>query len=224
MKPYLKTGSGALARLLVSTGMLSLALAFSAESALGSPLAATPAGKIIDTQAPYDITTAWDFGLDRRYQVTALDFYSDSSPYLNSHQVGIWSAEAATGYPIGTLLATVTFSAGNAGTANGVYHSLAISPLFLNPGHYEVGVFVQGSSDPYLYSQDSYSLLPGITFSGGHVDTSGSFKYPGGSNFVSGNFAANFEGVWAPVPEPKGAWLLLGGLAGLAFAGRKRVD
>ena len=224
MKPYLTTGSGTIARVAVSTSILFLALGFAGESALGSALAVTPAGTIIDTKAPYDITTAWDFRLDRRYQVTALDLYSDGSPYLDSHQVGIWSAEAATGYPIGTLLATVTFSAGSSGAVNGLYRSLAISPIFLNPGSYEVGVFMAGNSDRYLYSQDSFSLLPGITFTGGHVDTSGSFKYPGGSNFVSGNFAANFEGVAAQVPEPAGAWLLLCGLAGLAVASRKRVD
>ena len=227
MKPNLKMTTGALARLAASIGMASLGLVFSSSPALGSPLAVTPAGSIVDSLTPYDLTTAWDFGLDRSYQVTALDFYSNGSPYVNSHQVGIWSAEAATGYPIGTLLATVTFSVGTSGTANGLYRSIAITPIVLNPGHYEVGVFVAGgtgNSDPYLFGQGSYSLLPGITFMGGHVDTSGSFKYPGGSNFVSGNFAANFEAVSAPVPEPAGAWLLLSGLAGLATSSRKRLN
>ena len=227
MKPYLRTDSEILARVAVSTCVLSLALILSSGPALGSPLAVTPAGTTIESLTPYDLTIAWDFGLDRSYQVSALDFYANGSPYANSHQVGIWSAEAATGYPIGTLLATVTFSAGTSGTANGFYRSLAISPIVLHPGHYEVGVFVAGgsiNSDPYLFSQSSYSLLPGITFMGGHVDTSGSFKYPGGSNFVSGNFAANFEAMSAPVPEPAASWLLLSGLVGLAAVGRKRVN
>jgi hypothetical protein len=226
MKMNFNTARGTFVRLALPTGALAVALVFSGAPALGAPLAVTPAGTITDSLAPYDITTAWDFGLDRSYVVTALDFYSNGSPYLNSHQVGIWSAEAATGYPIGTLLATVTFSAGTSGTANGVYRSLSISPIVLNPGHYEVGVFVAGgtaNSDPYLFGQSSYSLLPGITFGGGHVDTSGSFTYPGGTFFVSGNFAANFEGVAASVPEPSNALMLLSGLIGLAAFGRKRA-
>jgi len=226
MNSNLASKHGAASRLFFPAGALSLALVLSSAPALGASLAVTPAGAITGTLAPYDLTTAWDFGLDRSYRVTALDFYSNGSPYLNSHQVGIWSAEAATGYPIGTLLATVTFSAGTSGTANGVYRSLPISPIVLHPGHYEVGVFVAGgtaTADPYLFGQSSYSLLPGITFGGGHVDTSGSFTYPGGTFFVSGNFAANFEGVAAPVPEPGKASLLLSGLIGLAVISRKRV-
>jgi hypothetical protein len=209
-----------------STATLLIAWMLSSASAAAAPLAVTPAGTIVDTPAPYDITTAWDFGLDRSYQVTALDFYTNGTPYTSSHPVGIWSASAATGYPIGTLLATVTFSASNPGTANGVYRSLPISPLLLNPGNYEVGVFVAGGTpgaDPYLFSQTSYTLLPGITFGGGHVDTGGAFTYPGGSFFVSGNFAANFEGVATPVAEPGPAALMLAGLFGLGLVGRQRA-
>jgi len=224
MKPK-TTGTGRWVQAAVSAVVVSCAMTWWARPAWGSTLAVTPAGTLVPSQTPYDLTTAWDFGLDRNYRVTALDFFSDGSPYADSHQVGLWSAEAATGYPVGTLIATATFSAGTPGSANGVYRSLAIGPVVLAPGHYEVGVFVPGGkvdSDPYLFSQSSYSLLPGITFVGGHVDTSGIFKYPGGSNFVSGNFAANFEGSPAPVPEPAAAWLLVTGLAGLAVAGRKR--
>jgi hypothetical protein len=226
MKMKLNTGHGLLPRLAVSSVALSIALVLSSAQVRGATLAVTPAGTITDSLAPYDITIAWDFGLDRSYQVTALDFYSNGSPYANSHQVGIWSAEAATGFPVGTLLATVTFSAGVSGTANGVYRSLPISPVVLNPGHYEVGVFVAGgggASDPYLFSQSSYSLLPGITFGGGHVDTTGSFTYPGESFFVSGNFAANFEGVASSVPEAGKASFLVSGLIGLVAVRRRRA-
>jgi hypothetical protein len=220
----LNTGHGRLPRAAVLAGALSIALVLSSAPVRGATLAVTPAGTITDSLAPYDITTAWDFGLDRSYQVTALDFYSNGSPYASSHQVGIWSAEAATGFPVGTLLATVTFSAGSSGTPNGVYRSLPISPIVLNPGHYEVGVFVAGgssASDPYLFSQSSYSLLPGITFGGGHVDTSGSFTYPGGTFFVSGEFAANFEGAASSLPEAGNASLLIFGLIGLAVVSRR---
>jgi hypothetical protein len=226
MQANLKTGQETSTRSSVPVGVLSIALALSGASALCAPLAVTPAGTLTDSLAPYPITMAWDFGLDRSYQVTALDFYSNGLPYADSHQVGLWSAEAATGYPIGTLIATVTFSAGTSGIANGPYRSLPISPIMLNPGHYEVGAFVSGgtgSSDPYLFGQSSYSLLPGITFVGGHVDTGGAFTYPGGSFFVSGNFAANFEGTAAPVPEPGIAALLLWGLIGLAAMGGKPI-
>jgi len=202
-------------------GVLSLSVFLAGGSAFGSPLAVTPSGALTDGQFPYSVTTAWDFGLDRSYQVTALDFYTNGSPYVDSHQVGIWAASVGTGYPIGTLLATVTFAAGTPGTLNGVYRSLPISPIVLSPGAYEVGVLVQGYADPYLVSQTSYTLLPGISFGGGHVDTSGVFTYPGGSNFVTGNFAANFEGQ--AVPEPATIAELGFGLALLCFVRRARA-
>jgi hypothetical protein len=207
--------------------LLSLTVFLATGSAFGASLALTPSGTIIDSLAPYPITIGWEFGLDRSYQVTALDFYTNGSPYFDSHQVGIWADSVETGYPIGTLLATVTFAAGTPGTLSGVYRSLPVSPIVLSPGYYEVGVFVQGgggaaNSDPYLYSQTSYTLLPGILVGGGHVDTSGSFTYPGASNFGSPTFAANFEGI--AVPEPGTALLGTMGVLGLAASRRRRAN
>lgn len=66
-------------------------------------------------------------------------------------------------------------------------------PIVLAQALIQVGVLLQPNSDPYLFSQTSYTLLPGITFKGGHVDTTGVFTCPDGANFVSGNFAANLE-------------------------------
>jgi hypothetical protein len=199
--------------------LLSLTVFLATGSAFGASLALTPSGTITDSLAPYPITVSWEFGLDRSYQVTALDFYTNGSPYFDSHQVGIWADSPETGYPIGTLLATVTFAAGTPGTLNGVYRSLPVSPIVLSPGHYEVGVFVQGYSDPYLYTATSYTLLPGILAGGGHVDTSGSFTYPGASNFGNPIFSANFEAV--PVPEPGETLLATLGVLGLAASRRR---
>jgi len=85
-----------------------------------------------------------------------------TGPYILNEQVGLWAASLDTGYAIGTLLATVTFSAATPGTANGFYHSLAISPLDLSPGAYEVGVFLETGSDPYL----TYSVKAGCFYWG----------------------------------------------------------
>jgi hypothetical protein len=223
MKPNQTSEVGTRPRTGYLPGVLSLMIFLAAGSAVASPLAVTPSGTLIDSLAPYAITTAWDFQLDRSFQVTALDFYTNGSPYFGSHQVGLWATSVATGYPVGTLLATVTFSAGTPGTVNGAYRSLPISPLVLNPGFYEVGVFVDGGPvgnfDPYLYSQTSYALQPGVIFNGqGHVNTSGTFTYPGTSNAQSGSFAANFEGQAVPVP---GAAFLFGSALGLLGLRRK---
>jgi hypothetical protein len=222
MKPELIAARTAGAKFAATTGLLALTLFLACGQALGSALAVTPSGTIVESPEPYPLTTAWDFAIDRPYQVTALDLYSNGSPYVSSHQVGIWSTEAATGYPVGTLIATVTFAAGTSGTANGLYRSLAIDPIVLNPGHYEVGVllFSGDGADPYPASQTSFSLLPGFTVNGGHVETSGVFTYPGGTFFTSAYFAANLEATAAPVPLPASAWLLFAGLLGLIAVSR----
>ena len=186
-------------------------LFLAATPTFAGPLAVVPAGTIVGGGVPYALTTAWDFMLTQSYQVTALDLYNDGTPYANIDPVGLWAASTQTGYAIGTLLATVTFGPSAQGTTNGLFHSLPITPIVLGPGAYEVGVLLQPGSDKYIFSQSSYTLLPGIVYNSvGHVDTSGVFKYPGGSNASTGFFAANFEAqpVSSPTPEPSSLVLM----------------
>src|SRR5664279_4655727 len=56
-------------------------LFFGVTSASASSLAVVPIAPIVDSGVPYALTTAWDFTLTQSYQVTALDLYSDGTPY-----------------------------------------------------------------------------------------------------------------------------------------------
>jgi len=202
---------------------VTVTLVLAAAAASASSLAVVPVGPIVDSGVPYALTTAWDFTLTQSYQVTALDLYNDGTPYKAADQVGLWAASTQTGYAIGTLLATVTFGPGNPGTTNGFFHSLAITPIVLGPGAYEVGVLLQPGSDKYIFTQSSYTLLPGLVYHGvGHVDTSGVFRYPGGSNASTGYFAANFEAQpVSPTPEPSSLMLTAFGCLAVALVARK---
>ena len=168
---------------------------------------------ITDSGAPFDLTSGWDFNLAQSYLVTALDFYDSGAVggLLTSHQVGLWTST-------GTLLASATIPAGTAAPLIGTYRSVAIVPIVLTPGFYEVGGFVPGNSDKYVFDAAAFTTLSGITYSASHVAT-GAFAFPGSQNLVSTReFTANFEVAGAP--EPASAALL--GLGALLLAARRR--
>ena len=172
---------------------------------------------ILDSAAPYDITSGWDFQLTQSFIVTALDYYDPrlTTGLLVSHQVGLWTSN-------GILLASATVPSGTAGTLNGTYRSVAISPIILTPGFYEIAGFVPGQSDKYVYDA-TFTTLPGIAYYESHVAT-GAFAFPGSQNLVSTKeVTANFEATAVQaVPEPGTAVLLpVGLIAVFACSGRR---
>ncbi len=188
-------------------------------SARGFASGFTPTS-ISDSFAPYDITSGWDFQLTQSFQVTALDFYDSGATggLLTSHQVALWTHD-------GDLLASVTIPAGTAAPLIGDYRSVAITPIILPPGFYEVGGFVPGSVDKYVYDATG-TTQPGILYYESHVAT-GVFAFPGAQNLVStAEITANFEATpydTSAVPEP-GTYALFAslGLTGAAFLRRRK--
>ena len=175
---------------------------------------------ISDSLAPYDITSAWDFQLTQSFQVTALGYYDSGSAggLLTSHQVGLWKND-------GTLLVSATIPAGTAASLIGSYRYVPITSIILAPGFYEVGGFVPGGLDKYVYDATG-TTQPGILYYVSHVAT-GSFAFPGGQFLVSTKeFTANFEThpvVNTAVPEPNTAALISTGVAGLLLFMRRRI-
>ena len=177
-------------------------LLFSSANGFASAFSPTA---ISDSLAPYDITSGWDFQLTTSFRITALDYYDSGAAggLLTNHEVALWTSG-------GALLATATVPAGSSAPLIGSYRSVAIPPIILPPGFYEVGAFVTGYSDKYVYDSMG-STLPGIFYYESHVAV-GPFAFPGSQNLVSTReITANFEAV-AVVPEPQTATLLIAGL------------
>jgi len=154
---------------------------------------------ITDSLAPYDITSGWDFMVTTNFQVTALDYYDSGAAggLLTSHLVALWTYD-------GTLISSATIPAGTAAPLIGNYRSVAITPIVLPPGYYEIGAFVPGHLDNYVYDATG-TTQTGILYSGSHVAT-GPFTFPGSHNQSSTKeITANFEGsivVGSPISLP----------------------
>ena len=116
-----------------------------------------------------------------------------------------------------------TIPSGTSATLIGTYRSVAITPITLALGYYEVGGFAPGNTDKYIYD-GSGTTLPGIFYCESHVGV-GPFAFAG-DQFLSSTkqLTANFEVTpVSSVPEPATTGLLSAGMGALALFRRRRA-
>jgi len=157
-----------------------------------------------------NFTTGWAFSLSNSISVTALGYFdADADGLLSNHNVGIFTSG-------GTLLVSAIVPNGVAGTLNGGYRYIGISPFALGAGSYVIGGLSIDSNDPIVYAASAFNPAAGIT-----LDATDLFTFNDVLAFPDqhGNTYANpnFQFTSSAVPEPAVFSLMSLGLAGLGL-------
>ena len=86
------------------------------------------------TGANFDQTVGWEFNVVSAITVTGLGWYDQGADGLQlAHMVGIWNSTGTT------LLTSATVAAGTTDPLDGLFRTVAITPIVLAPGEYIVG-------------------------------------------------------------------------------------
>lgn len=172
-----------------------------------------------------ELTFGWSFSVDRPVLVDGLGFFDDeirTGPDLHQdHLVSLWNSA-------GALLAQTTIT--NASVAvpstatGGEWLFNDINPLVLTPGEYVIGAYdpvCTGTLDcDDIRFLDTATTSPLITF----IEA----RDAPGNQFPSSSIPIRNDGYFGPnlrvtaVPVPAALTLMLTGIAGLGFFGRKR--
>lgn len=176
-------------------------------------LTGTGLSTAIDAQ---EYTTGWAFTTSGVLSVTALGYFDAGGDGLSSfHDVGIFSSG-------GTLLVSATVPSGTAGTLNGDWRMVAITPYLLPAGSYVIGGANHGSVDPGVYESGSVTGAPGVTLGNlGLYDWATGLAFPTQSA-ASHYLSPNFEFGSAAIPEPATALVAGAALAAGALLRRRR--
>lgn len=162
------------------------------------------------------LTIGWQFNVLSPTSVDGLGWFDQGLDGLQQeHEVGIWNSA-------GSLLASAIVQAGTTDPLDGLFRTVAITPLILSPGSYTVGGMYYAKGD-----QADYGVVPttksNIVFVGGvYSGTDAMFERPTVSTLVT-------DCCWGPsfsdsvaTPEPVGASALLAfGMLAAAWRARR---
>ena len=178
------------------------------------------------TAGNFDQTVGWEFNVLSPITVTGLGWYNQGANGLElSHMVGIWSST-------GTLLASATVAAGTTDPLDGLFRTVAITPIVLQPGEFIIAGenFLAGSDD--LAFDVTPTTDASISFVAGRYSAADNmFEFPTNSTGVVQNSSPDC--CWGPsfsisaatvsTPEPAGSSLLLAvGALAAALQTRRR--
>lgn len=163
------------------------------------------------------LTIGWQFNVLSPTLVDGLGWFDQGLDGLQQqHEVGIWNSA-------GTLLASAIIQAGTTDPLDGVFRTVAITPLVLSPGAYTVGglYFARGDQADYGVVP---TTKPNVSFVGGvYSGIDATFERPTVSTLVA-------NCCWGPsfsdsvaTPEPVGASVLLAfGILAAALRARRQ--
>jgi hypothetical protein len=183
-----------------------LLLALTAEAILATPiLSFNTAGASSGTENNQSV--GWSFTVLSPITVTGLGWYDQNGDGLSlAHMVGIWDT-------VGTLLTSATVALGTVNPLDGLFRTVAISPIVLAPG---AGYIVGGQNFTTSTDQLAFGVVPAtvasITFTGGVFSAvNGIFERPTSPTGAGGG---NANCCWGPsfsisvAPEPSSITLV----------------
>ena len=169
-------------------------------------------------------TLGYVFSVKSGFEVTSLGWFDDClNGFVDPHTVELFDTSS------GTLLTSLTLSAGTVDPLTGSFRYHAVTPVTLTPGVTYLLAGTTGNDDAYTENDDvcGFTINPNFIVpanAGLFVDntTTPEFTYPYGHYSDYMTYAGpNLDGV--ATPEPASLLLFAAGCAGLLFLRRRSM-